>query len=129
MQRLRDPQPGCRQEADQRSIRLGQQRVGRGKPRGGEDETSDLDARINARDTTSLPISEVVRRWQFVPGVFDAKILSKAADCLVTRVSLRDRSRLAGPVDGCGCADVGLLLIGCEVSETAQEIDRKSTRL
>ena len=118
MQRLRDSQPGCCQQADQRRIRLGQQRVGRWKPRGGEDKAIDLVARINVRDATGLPVAEVVRRWRFVPGVFHAKVLSKAADGLVARVSLRDRFRLAGPVDGCCCADVRLLSIGREVLQS-----------
>jgi hypothetical protein len=57
-------------------------------------------------------------------GNLDAKVLSKMADGLVPPVSLRDRSRLAGPVNGCCRADVRLLLIGREVCKAAQEIFR-----
>jgi hypothetical protein len=74
------------------------------------------------RDTTSFPVAEVVRWWQFVPGVFDAKVLRKAADGLVTRVSLRNRFRLAGPIDGCCSADMCFLSISREVRKASQEI-------
>jgi hypothetical protein len=74
------------------------------------------------RDTTTLAVAEVVRRWQFVPGVFYAKILSKAADGLVTRVSLRNRFRLAGPIDGRCCVDMRLLSIAREACKAPQEI-------
>jgi hypothetical protein len=57
-----------------------------------------------------------------VPGVFHAKVLSKAADGLVTRVPLRNRFRLAGPIDGCCCADMRLLLIGREACKASQKI-------
>jgi hypothetical protein len=70
------------------------------------EQGGDLVARINARDATSLPIAEVVRRWQFVPEVFHVEVLSRAADGLVTRVLLRNRSRLAGPIYGCRSADM-----------------------
>jgi hypothetical protein len=73
-------------------------------------------------DAASLPIAEVVRRWQLVPEVFHAKVLSEAADSLVTCVSLRNRFRLAGPIDG-GCgADMCFLSSSREVREASQEI-------
>jgi hypothetical protein len=74
------------------------------------------------RDTTTFPVAEVVRRWQFVPEVFHAKVLSKAADGLVTRVSLRNRFRLAGPIDSCCCADMRVIQIGSEAGKASQEI-------
>src|SRR5260370_35834298 len=100
---------------DQRRMRLGQQRVGRRKPGGCEDQARDLIARINARDATSLPIAKMVRRGQFVLEIFHAKVLSKVADDLVARVPLRERSGLAGPVDGCGGTGVRLLSSGSAV--------------
>ena len=106
MQRLRDSQAGRCQQTDQRRIGPGLQGVGRWKLRGGEDEAVDLIPRINVRDATRLPIGEVVRRRRFVAGVVYAKVLSKAADGLVTRVSLRDRFRPTGPVDRGCCADM-----------------------
>lgn len=45
--------------------------------RGREDKASDFIPRINTRDATNLSIAEVVLRRQFVPGVFDEKVLSK----------------------------------------------------
>src|SRR5260370_35619944 len=121
MQRLRDSQPGRCQQADQRRVCLGPQRVKRRKPRGGKDQASDLVARINVWDPTHLPIAEVVRRWGFMPGVFQAKGLGKEAYGLVADVALRDRSRLHSPADGCCCADVRLRLTGSEASEAAPE--------
>src|SRR5271165_5771749 len=97
-QRLRDSQPGCCQQADERRIGLSLQRFGRRKPHRGEDKVVDLVARINVRHASILPVAEVVRRWRFVPRVFYAKVLSKTADSLISRMSLRDRSRQAGPV-------------------------------
>ena len=55
-------------------------------------------------------------------GVFYAEVLSKEIHGLVADMSLRDRSGLACPLDGGGCADVGLLLIGRKACKTAQEI-------
>src|SRR5205823_12286414 len=99
-------EPGSRQQADQRRIRSGQQRVGRTKPCGGQNKAVDLVARIDVRDTASLPIAEVVRRWQLVPEVFHAKVLSETTDGPVARVPLRNRFRLAGPIYGCCCTDM-----------------------
>ena len=90
MQRLRDSQTGCCQQADQRCIGFGPQRVERWKPLGGEDKALDLVAGIDVRDATHLPIAEVVCRWRFVPGVFYAEILSKETHGLVADMSLRD---------------------------------------
>jgi hypothetical protein len=90
--------------------------------RDGEDKVSDLVARINARDTTRLPVAEVVLRWRFVSGVFHAKVLSKTANCLIAGVPLRDRFRQAGPGDGCCCLDMRLPLIGSKGCKAAQEI-------
>src|SRR5271165_7537822 len=81
-----------------------------------------LDQRINVRHASTLPVAEVVRRWRFVLRVFYAKVLSKTADRLISRVSLRDRSRQAGPINGCCHADVGLISIGREGRKTAQKI-------
>ena len=49
-----------------------------------------------------------------MPWVFHAKVLSKVANGLVASVPLRDRSRLAGPVDRCCRADMRLLFVGRE---------------
>ena len=57
-----------------------------------------------------------------MPGVFHAKVLGKEAYGLVAGVSLRDRSRLTGPADDGGCADVGLFLSPREACKAAQEI-------
>jgi len=67
-------------------------------------------------------LTEVVRGWRFVPGVFHAKVLSEAADGLVTRVPLRNRFRLAGPIDDRCSADMRFLSISREVREASQEI-------
>jgi len=114
--------PVAANQADQGRICFGPKRVGRWKPRGGKDKAGNLVARINVRDATRLPIAEVVHRWRFVPGVLRAKVLSKETHGLVADVSLRDRSRLAGPVNGRCCADMRLLLIGREPCKAAQEI-------
>jgi len=74
------------------------------------------------RDATHQPITKIVRRRRFVARVFYAKVLSKAADGLVTRVSLRDRFRLTSPVDHGCCANMRLLSFEDKVCKAAQEI-------
>ena len=41
---------------------------------GGQDQPIDLSGRVDVRDAASLPVAEVVRRRQFVPGVFQAQV-------------------------------------------------------
>src|SRR6516165_3644494 len=57
-----------------------------------------------------------------MPGVFHTQVLGQQAYRLVAGVSLRDRSRLTGPADDGGCADVGLFLSPREACKAAQEI-------
>ena len=65
------------------------------------------------------PVAEIVRRWHLVPRVFYLKILCKAADSLVTRVSLGHLSRQTGPIDS-GCrSNMGLTSIGRKVCKAA----------
>lgn len=51
------------------------------------------------RHVARLPVAVVIRRRRFVPKVFQVNIMGKGADGLVSRVSLRDRDGLAGPLD------------------------------
>jgi hypothetical protein len=57
-----------------------------------------------------------------VPEVFHSKVLSETADGAVTRVPLRNRFRLAGPIDGCCSADMCFLSTSREVRKASQEI-------
>src|SRR6059058_6222572 len=122
MQCLRDSQTGCGQQAEQCCISPWLQRIGRRKPCGSKDEPLDLGTGINVRDATRLSVTEVIRRRRLVLAVLHAKVLSKKADSLVTRMALRDRPSLTGPLDDGRDADMRLLFTGRKYRKAAQEI-------
>ena len=76
------------------------------------------------RHAADLPVAEVIRRWRFVPSVFQANVLGKLADSLVSGVPLSDRRRLTCPIDDHRRADVWLLAISGERRKAAQQVLR-----
>src|SRR5882762_6532980 len=76
------------------------------------------------RYAADLPVAEVIRRWRFVPMVFQTNIAGKFADGLVSGVPLGHRHGLTGPVDDRRGADELFLAVSGERGKAAQQVLR-----
>src|SRR5258705_8010657 len=69
-----DPHAGGGEQADQGGIRSRPQRAPWSEPAGGQHEPADLSSGVDVRNAASLPVAEVVRRRQFMAGLFHAHL-------------------------------------------------------
>jgi len=119
-----NPHAGGCQQADQCHVGMRPQRVWWTQLCGGDDQTFDLDRRIDMRNAARFAIPEKVRWRRIVLGVVQSNVVCEAADRLIPRVPLGDRWALVGPVDRCRRADKLFPAITGKTREAAQQVFR-----